>query len=245
MAAKTPDQTADAARLKAIFDKLKAEAKERGETLTQETLAEDLGWTQSTVNQYMLGYIKLNLRAAAQFAQRFGCSVGEFSPSLQEEIDNLARFASSERACTSPRRQIADSRSVHSTSAEQGARQIPLLSHKQVSSCAERSKKWLVTDQKLSSDAFALQVEGDAMLPEFREGDRVIIDPAIHPRPGDYVVAKNGDDVVFQKYRLRFTSQGEKFFELVPLNEDYPTMCSYSAKINVVGTMVEHRKIRR
>jgi SOS-response transcriptional repressor LexA len=107
--------------------------------------------------------------------------------------------------------------------------------------------EFLLTDMELSSNAFALEIKGDSMLPEFKPGDRVIIDPAVCPQPGDYVVAKNGEDeATFKKYRPRGVSErGDLVFELVPLNEDYPSMRSDVTPIRIVGTMVEHRKYRR
>lgn len=107
--------------------------------------------------------------------------------------------------------------------------------------------EWLTTDQKFSPSTFALEIKGDSMLPEFKPGDRVIIDPLVAPQPGDYVVAKNGEDeATFKKYRPRATdAAGNVIFELVPLNEDYPTMRSDTTPMRIIGTMVEHRKYRR
>jgi len=107
--------------------------------------------------------------------------------------------------------------------------------------------EYLLTDLELSGGAFALEIKGDSMLPEFKPGDRVIIDPNIFPQPGDFVVAKNGDEeATFKKYRPRGVSErGDTVFELVPLNEDYPSMRSDVTPIRIVGTMVEHRKYRR
>lgn len=106
---------------------------------------------------------------------------------------------------------------------------------------------WLLTDLDLSSHAFALRIKGDSMLPEFREGDMVIIDPSVNPLPGDYVVAKNGEnEATFKKYRPRgVNEQGLQVFELVPLNEDYPSMRSDITPIRIIGTMVEHRRYRK
>jgi SOS-response transcriptional repressor LexA len=107
--------------------------------------------------------------------------------------------------------------------------------------------EWLMTDLNLSDVAFALEIKGDSMLPDFKEGDRVIIDPLVSPQPGDFVVAKNGDqEATFKKYRPRGTNErGELIFELVPLNDDYPSMRSDITPIEIVGTMVEHRRYRR
>lgn len=99
-------------------------------------------------------------------------------------------------------------------------------------------------DDDLSRWAFALEIDGDSMLPDFRPGDRVIVDPEIAPNPGDFVVAKNGrEEATFKKYRPRGVGpDGNMVFELVPLNDDYPTMRSDVEHLRVIGVMVEHRK---
>lgn len=135
-----------------------------------------------------------------------------------------------------------------------GNRRIPLISYVQAGDWTgvvdtyqpNDAEEWLLTDAELSSSSFALEIKGDSMLPEFKPGDRVIIDPEINPAPGDFVVAKNGDEATFKKYRPRgISDQGTMIFELVPLNEDYPSMRSDIVPIRIVGTMVEHRKYRR
>lgn len=85
------------------------------------------------------------------------------------------------------------------------------------------------------------------MLPDFRPGDRVLIDPEIAPSPGDFVVAKNGsNEATFKKYRPRgINERGDHVFELVPLNTDYETMRSDYTPIAIIGTMVEHRRYRK
>jgi SOS-response transcriptional repressor LexA len=135
-----------------------------------------------------------------------------------------------------------------------GGRPIPLISYVQAGVWTDvvdnyapgDADEFLLTDLELSGNAFALEIKGDSMLTEFKPGDRVIIDPAVAPQPGDFVVAKNGEDeATFKKYRPRSVNErGDVVFELVPLNEDYPSMRSDVAPIRIVGTMVEHRKYR-
>lgn len=141
------------------------------------------------------------------------------------------------------------------SSAQIGSTHIPLISYVSAGHWAgavnafqpNDAHEWLMTDLELSDSAFALEIKGDSMLPEFRPGDRVIIDPQISPQPGDYVVAKNGEEeATFKKYRPRgMNERGNTVFELVPLNDDYPTMRSDVTPITIVGTMVEHRKYRK
>ena len=141
------------------------------------------------------------------------------------------------------------------TPAPIGTRMVPLISYVQAGYWTEATDpatvgdgfEYLLTDQELSGSAFALQIEGDSMLPQFKPGDRVIVDPEICPQPGDFVVAMNGGhEAPFKKYRPRsLDASGNVVFELVPLNEDFAPMRSDQTPIRIVGTMMEHRQYRR
>lgn len=103
-------------------------------------------------------------------------------------------------------------------------------------------------DDDTSQWSFFLEIEGDSMLPDFRPGDRVLIDPEVTPRPGDFVAARNTkQEATFKKYRVRgLDAAGNEVFELVPLNDDYPTLRSDEQHLCIIGTMIEHRrKFRR
>lgn len=136
-----------------------------------------------------------------------------------------------------------------------GTRKIPLISYVQAGTWTEAmdtyqpgdAHEWLLTDLDLSEHAFGLEIKGDSMLPEFKPGDRVIIDPAVNPRPGDYVVAKNGDEeATFKKYRPRGRNdKGDQVVELVPLNPDYESLRSDITPFVIIGTMVESRRYRK
>ncbi len=136
-----------------------------------------------------------------------------------------------------------------------GTRRIPLVSYVQAGTMTDivdpypigAASDWLLTDLELGPNAFALTIKGDSMFPDFKEGDAIIVDPAVVPLPGDFVVAKNGEnEATFKKYRPRGVNEaGQEVFELVPLNEDYPSMRSDLKPIKIIGTMVEHRRYRR
>ncbi|WP_246610364.1 S24 family peptidase [Comamonas fluminis] len=137
-------------------------------------------------------------------------------------------------------------------SAIEGVRRVPVISYVQAGMWTEivnafqhsDAADWLVTSDRHSRESFALTVRGNSMEPDFKEGDVVIIDPSIKPRPGSFVAAKNGrEEATFKKYRPRSIDVlGNEIFELVPLNEDYPTMRSSEQHIEIIGTMVEHRR---
>ncbi|AOJ31398.1 helix-turn-helix domain-containing protein [Burkholderia metallica] len=136
-----------------------------------------------------------------------------------------------------------------------GTRRIPLLNSREAvkmteavgSSSRHGASDFLLTDLDLSEGAFAIEVEDDSMTPEFSPGDRVIVDPNLHPRPGDYVVAATGEEIAtFKRYRARGRNDaGEEVFELVPMNPDYPTISSEQRRVNIIGVMVEHRRYRK
>lgn len=67
--------------------------------------------------------------------------------------------------------------------------------------------------------AYALQVQGDSMLPLYRDGDRLIVAPGATVRRGDRVVVKTAGGEVMAKVLVRQTS---KVLELLSLNPDHP-----------------------
>lgn len=150
---------------------------------------------------------------------------------------------------------------THWSIAEASARSLPVISYVQAGVWSEVSDPWpkgegmerITVDPALagilSPVAFALVVEGRSMEPEFREGDLILIDPRIAPQPGDYVVARLDADerATFKKFRARGAdANGAETFDLVPLNEDFPTLrVDASNPGQIIGVMVEHRRRRR
>ena len=107
----------------------------------------------------------------------------------------------------------------------------------------------LTDDPALSPRAFALVIRDDSMAPEFREGDRIIVDPEVPPQPGDFVIAKleRDGEATFRKFRERGAdADGATMIELVPLNLDWPTLAiNAETPGRIIGTLVEHRRYRR
>lgn len=137
-----------------------------------------------------------------------------------------------------------------------GANKVPLISYVQAGTWtgiddlkeSTGDFNYIYTFIDTSDDAFALEIKGDSMEPDFKAGDVIIIDPHIEPRAGEFVAAINGDyEATFKKYRPigDIDELGRHHFELVPLNSDYPTLSSLKQEIRIIGTMVEHRIYRR
>lgn len=107
---------------------------------------------------------------------------------------------------------------------------------------------------RVSQQAFALEVRGNSMLPDFSEGDVIVIDPAVEPVTDDYVVVEllegnpgegNGP-ATFKRYRPMGTVQGQPCFLLIPLNPEFDAITvSMRNPGRIIGTVVEHhRKLR-
>ncbi|MGE8400852.1 MAG: LexA family protein [Delftia tsuruhatensis] len=136
----------------------------------------------------------------------------------------------------------------------QGTRRYPLLGLQQAGGRSAEDAMGDADDEhflgiEVASDnasprAFFVRLEDNAMAPEIREGDRVLIDPALPPRPGDCVLATDSrQQAILRKYRVRgLDKAGAEIFELVPLNEDHPTLCSDEQALQLRGTVVEHRR---
>jgi len=93
----TPEEREDAQRLRALFEKQKAET-----GLTQEELAALGGWSgQSGASGYLNARIPLNLKAATAFARALGVSVRDISPRLAAKAADFFEAAGGEQT---PRR---------------------------------------------------------------------------------------------------------------------------------------------
>lgn len=129
---------------------------------------------------------------------------------------------------------------------------VPILSYVQAGNWREMCEQATAFDGNVeyvsaSVDigpcGFGLWVRGKSMEPRFTEGDLLIADPDVAPKPGDYVIAKNGsEEATFKKYRPRgYNDAGQEVFELTPLNDDFPVMRSDVCPISIIATVIEHR----
>lgn len=80
----------------------------------------------------------------------------------------------------------------------------------------------------VGENAYALQVQGDSMLPLYRDGDILIVEPGARVRRGDRVVAKTASGEVMAKVLAGRTA---RTVELVSLNPAHPDRTIPAAEI--------------
>ncbi|WP_395515686.1 S24 family peptidase [Pseudorhizobium flavum] len=95
---------------------------------------------------------------------------------------------------------------------------------------------WDVVDFPASpsrkAGVYALEVQGDSMVPLYRDGDVLIVEPGAQVRRGDRVVVKTRDGEVMAKVLLRQTPRS---IELTSLNPDHPNRTFDMAEIEWVA----------
>jgi phage repressor protein C with HTH and peptisase S24 domain len=83
--------------------------------------------------------------------------------------------------------------------------------------------------------AYALQVQGDSMLPLYRDGDVLIVEPGAQVRKGDRVVVKIVSGEVTAKV---LASRSTEAIELVSLNPAHPDRTVSTAEIEWMARIV-------
>lgn len=90
------------------------------------------------------------------------------------------------------------------------------------------------------AEPFALQVLGDSMEPEFKNGAVIIVDPAGVVEHGSYVIAVRGDEYIFRQLVIR---DGQ--MSLKALNDTYPRLPLPGGVDDIKGVVVQQAGRRR
>lgn len=118
--------------------------------------------------------------------------------------------------------------SVVSTQPSQAARAVPLIGLAQAGSGGffgdnglPQGEAWdaVTFPAAETKEIFAIEVQGTSMLPLYRDGDTLIVEPGAEVRKGDRVVVKTKDGEVLAKLLARKTA---KQVELLSLNPEHP-----------------------
>jgi phage repressor protein C with HTH and peptisase S24 domain len=98
---------------------------------------------------------------------------------------------------------------------------------------------WDIVDFPASDDKqpglYALEVQGDSMMPLYRDGDVLVVEPGAQVRRGDRVVAKTREGEVMAKVLVRQTS---RTIELMSLNPEHPNKTFDLADIEWIARII-------
>jgi len=173
----TSEQIADAQRLKALY-----EAKKKILGISQGAIADELNMGQSAVASLLNGVNALNASNAAALARILQVSVGEFSPSIAEEIATMAKSLKPDEI-------------EYAGRIRQGA--VPVIGEAILGvdgmiDMVEFRAGWLHI-YSADKDAYGLKVKGDSMHPRIQSGEFVVIEPNTHVHSGDEVFVRTID----------------------------------------------------
>lgn len=235
----SPERQRDAERLRVIFESAREEARTLGKKLTQADVSNGCGWeTQGAFSAYVNGRTPLNLSAVSKLAKFFRVATEQISPELSQEMAEAMR--------------PLDERPEQNVEIiNLPVKRIPVLTYVQAGnwreSITQNVDEYVFAHVAVSERTFAAKIKGTSMMPEFKEGEVIIVDTEVTPQPGDYVFAQNGQkEATFKKYRARgYGDDGQEFFDLVPLNADYATIQTDSRTTEIIGVIVEHIRMMR
>jgi phage repressor protein C with HTH and peptisase S24 domain len=86
-----------------------------------------------------------------------------------------------------------------------------------------------------TKEIFAIEVQGTSMLPLYRDGDTLIVEPGAEVRKGDRVVVKTRDGEVLAKLLSRKTT---KHVELQSLNPEHPNRQFDMAEVEWIARII-------
>lgn len=82
---------------------------------------------------------------------------------------------------------------------------------------------------------YALEIQGDSMMPLYRDGDVLIVEPGAQVRLGDRVVVKTRESEVMAKVLARQTA---KSIELMSLNPEHPNRSLDMSEVEWIARII-------
>ncbi|WP_457582206.1 S24 family peptidase [Ensifer canadensis] len=82
---------------------------------------------------------------------------------------------------------------------------------------------------------YALEIQGESMLPLYRDGDVLIVDPGAQVRRGDRVVVKTREGEVMAKILVRHTPRN---IELLSLNPEHPNRSFEMSEVEWIARII-------
>lgn len=194
----------------------------------QKEFSEFLGLNQPTYSRYERGKIP-RMPDLTKIAHKFGLTPEKLLAPMTPEPPN-ARF---EKASERPKTRLIP---VVSFAAAGHARNYEDL--------ANQLDEMVETDTR-DENAFAIILEGNSMVPEFKPGDRVVFAPGLMPRNGDAAVVKlkDSEEILFKWFYE--TGRNGELIKLVSENKDYEDVIIPREKVQFVYPAWETKRRNR
>ena len=236
-----PEERADATRLKACFEKLQEDRRASGLPDSQEAIASEYDWTQSTISSYLNARIPLNMDAAIIFAEMLRQPVSSFSPRLADKVARVQVNFETPASVTVPARDrrvpVMTEGQIIATYGNAAHKEMPMAD-------ASAPRAFVYTDANVSDQSLEATVSDDSLAPDYNAGTRFIIDTKVKPFPGALVLAINSQGrTAIRKYRelKAATATQPAAYELLATNPFYPPISSGDVDLVLVGVAVESR----
>lgn len=241
----TPEQLADAGRLKMLFANWQLRRKASGQPYSQEFATDALGFNQSALSQYLNGRIPLNPAAAAKFASVLECSITDFSPALATQVAGFAAALPPDR----PEPQVKSAARIQ-VGPEPNSIPIRRMNVSVRAGVAMLDREYDVTygldlhlpadvvaDLKVNPDNLvAVKVEGASMEPLMFEDDLIVVDLGDKKLMNRELYLVNFDHQPCVKQMLN--RGGQWYLHSINPDEEYGDRNARSAPFEVVGRVV-------
>lgn len=245
----TPEEVAESARLKAIYEQRKSAAKAAGRSLTQADVAEACGWSgQSAFSQYATGKVPLNVEALLKLAKALNFDASEVSSRL------LSTVASVQQDRIQPGVKLGSIETWDDeTPLDDDEVYVPFLHEVELAAGSGRfaieesansrlrfNKKDLRHNGVQFSNAKCVKVGGNSMVPVLRDGATVGVNVGKNSL-GDivdgemYAINHNGQLRVKQVYRIPTGIRLRSFNRDEHPDEDYTFQQIQEQQISILG----------
>lgn len=245
----TPEEVAESARLKAIYEQRKSAAKAAGRSLTQADVAEACGWSgQSAFSQYATGKVPLNVEALLKLAKALNFDASEVSSRL------LSTVASVQQDRIQPSVKLGSIETWDDeTPLDDDEVYVPFLHEVELAAGSGRfaieesansrlrfNKKDLRHNGVQFSNAKCVKVGGNSMVPVLRDGATVGVNVGKNSLSdivdGEmYAINHNGQLRVKQVYRIPIGIRLRSFNRDEHPDEDYTFEQIKEQQISILG----------
>jgi len=245
----TPEEVAESARLKAIYEQRKSAAKAAGRSLTQADVAEACGWSgQSAFSQYATGKVPLNVEALLKLAKALNFDASEVSSRL------LSTVASVQQDRIQPSVKLGSIETWDDeTPLDDDEVYVPFLHEVELAAGSGRfaieenansrlrfNKKDLRHNGVQFSNAKCVKVGGNSMVPVLRDGATVGVNVGKNSLSdivdGEmYAINHNGQLRVKQVYRIPTGLRLRSFNRDEHPDEDYTFQQIQEQQISILG----------